>query len=400
MKILIAAAILPDMTRLLYYDDPDRTKFQARVVERTPRGLVLDQTCFFPTGGGQPHDTGTLNGVRVVDVVQEGDRVVHVTETPVPGEVVDGEVDGERRRDHLQQHHGQHLLSEAFVRVCGAETASFHLGAEACSIELSKPVTEAEVREAEALANEVVSGNREVRSGFFTAAEASKLPMRKGPPEGEGRIRVVEVEGFDCQACCGTHPRRTGEVGWIRVTGTEKRRILFVCGERALRQAREAARLVRSLSRKLSSGVPDLEGAVDRLLAENGLRRKAAEEAERELARYRAREMAESARPVGRAKVVLQVFAGREMSFLQGLANELIAVPGIVALLGGTGAKTSLVLASHRDLGLDLRPVLREALTVLGGKGGGAPHFVQGGGEGGDVAAALDRASMEVSKIL
>src|SRR5688572_4246877 len=209
------------MTERLYDQDPYLKEFTAAVVRRTDRGVILDRTAFFPTGGGQPCDFGTLNGHDVTDVVDEGGSILHVVAGDVDGEVR-GAIDWERRRDHMQQHHGQHLLSEAFIRVAGAATSSFHMGEDESTIDLDKAVGPIDVERAEALANMVVVENRAVRVDFHSPEEAKALPLRKPPPAGETRIRVIQAGDFDTQACCGTHPRSTAEVGVIQVTGVEK----------------------------------------------------------------------------------------------------------------------------------------------------------------------------------
>ena len=227
------------MTDRLYDLDPYLKEFTARVVRATGKGVVLDRTAFYPAGGGQPCDLGTLNGIEVTDVIEEGEDVVHAVARPIEGEVR-GVIDWDRRRDHMQQHHGQHLLSEAFVRVAQAQTASFHLGRQGCSIDLDKAVAPLDVERAETLANMVIYENRPVKAGVYTPEEAKGLALRKPPPAQE-RIRVVTVNEFDAQACCGTHPRSTGEVGVICVTGVERQkggvRVHFSCGYRALTEA-------------------------------------------------------------------------------------------------------------------------------------------------------------------
>lgn len=373
------------MTRRLYYEDPYLTRFEARVVRTVPGGVVLDQTAFFPTGGGQPHDTGTLNGIAVVDVREEGDDVVHVVRHPVEG-VVTGVLDWDRRRDHMQQHHGQHILSEAFVRVCRAETTSFHLGAEVSSIELAVArIAPVDVERAETLANMVVMENRPVSVGVFTPEEARALPLRKPPPP-EPRLRIVHVRDFDCSPCCGTHPTRTGDVGVIMIVGVETNRVHFVCGLRGLKTARENAQSVRALMAKLSCGRAEIGGAVERVQGDLVSTRKSLAAAEKTIAGYRARELAAAAQPAGRARLVVERFADRDPKYLQTLANGIIEQPGMVAILSAGG---HLTLARSRDVQLDLRPVLADALAVIGGRGGGSPHFCQGGGDGKDVEGAL-----------
>jgi alanyl-tRNA synthetase len=378
------------MTERLYDQDPYLKEFTAKVVRKTDRGVILDRTAFFPTGGGQPCDFGTLNGHDVTDVVDEGEAVLHVVAGDVEGDVR-GAIDWERRRDHMQQHHGQHLLSEAFVRVAGASTSSFHMGEDESTIDLDKAVGPIDVERAEALANMVVVENRPVRVGLHSPEEAKALPLRKPPPAGETRIRVVQVGDFDTQACCGTHPRSTGEVGVVQVTGVEKgkdgSRVRFVCGFRALKEARENARVVRELGRKLSVPRVALEVALDRVLLESADARKALNAAERALAGHAGRELA------ARGKVVVEAFPGKGLEYVRVVATELVKTPGKVAVMGGAEA---LVLARSADVELDLRPIFKEAVALIQGKGGGSAQFVQGGGPGKDVAAALKLAEEKI----
>ena len=373
------------MTERLYYLDPYLKEFTARVVRTTDDGVVLDRTAFFPTGGGQPCDLGTLNGVEVTDVKEVGEEVFHAVGQPLNGEVR-GVIDWERRRDHMQQHHGQHLLSEAFLRVATAQTASFHLGRKECSIDLDKPVTPLDIERAETLANMIVFEGRAVQVGYFSTEEARSLPLRKAPPD-EARLRIVQVKDFDCQACCGTHPRTSAEVGVIMVTGVERQkgtsRVSFVCGFRALQEARENARVLGALRGKLSSGRDEVEKAVDRAQADFAETRKALNAADRKLAEFVGRELA------ARGKVVAEVCEGKGIEYLRGLANAIVAQPGKVAILGGTGETSSVVLARSADVSIDLRPLFKDVLAPIQGKGGGPAHFVQGGGPGKDLRAAL-----------
>ncbi len=385
------------MTERLFYLDPYLKEFTATVVRATPRGVVLDRTAFYPTGGGQPCDLGTLGGQEVTDVVEEGGEILHVVAAPLEGEVR-GVIDWERRHDHMQQHHGQHLLSEAFVRVAGASTSSFHLGKDACSIELDKQVGALDVERAETLANMVVVENRAVRADYYGEEEAKALALRKPPPPGEARVRVVKVQDFDAQGCCGTHPRSTGEVGVVQVTGVEKlkdgARVQFLCGFRALREARENARILKALGQKLSTGRSELEKAVERVLGESAEARKALGAAERALAEHTGRELA------AKGKLVVEVLPGKSLEILRVVANEVVKPPGKVAVLASTTDSSSLILARSADLALDLRPIFKEAVALIQGKGGGQPHFQQGGGPGKDVAAALKLAEERIRAAL
>jgi len=380
------------MTERLYYLDPYLKEFTARVVKMTERGVVLDRTAFFPTGGGQPCDLGTLNGIEVTDVIEDGREVVHAVSSPVEGEVR-GVIDWDRRRDHMQQHHGQHLLSEAFVRVAKAQTSSFHLGRQGCSIDLDQEIAPVDLERAETLANMIIYENRSVQVSFFGHEEAKNLPMRKPPPE-EDRIRVVTVSDYDCQACCGTHPRTTGEVGVVCITGAERQkgstRVHFACGYRALTGARENSRILKSLGLKLSAGRDDLEKALDRVQADFAEARRQLNAAEKKLAELVGRDLA------SRGKIVVEVFEGKAIDYLRAVATALVSQPGRIAILGGTGETSSIVVARSQDLSIDLRPLFRDILTPIQGKGGGSAHFVQGGGPGRELRAALKTAEEKI----
>lgn len=392
------------MTQRLFWQDPYAREFTARVVRHTSRGVVLDRTLFYPTSGGQPNDTGTLNGVRVVDVVEEGEDIIHVLEGPLATDDVKGAIDWDRRHDHMQQHDGQHILSEAFARVCGAETTSFHLGKETSTIDVTKAaLTAGDVEGAEALANRVVWENRPIDIGFFTQEEVAKLPVRK-PVQVDGKIRVVHVRDFDCSACCGTHAKSSGETGVVLVLGIERgkdgARVSFVCGARALAYARQNVALLRAIGSKLSASREELVAAVERIMTEAADARRALSSAEKQLAEHRARDLAAAAAPRGRAKFVVEVLENRDIKYLQALANTIVGAPGLVAVLGGTGETSSVVLARSRDLDVDLRPIGKDVFALLGGKGGGQPHFVQGGGAGRNVRDAMKLAEERIGSAL
>src|SRR3569832_700564 len=244
------------VTERLYYSDSHLIEFEARVVDLSDRvsgwtAVVLDRTAFYPTGGGQPSDTGTLNGARGVECIDDGDRgVLHVVQgtTPSLGEVVRGRVDWSRRLDHMQQHTGQHILSQAFINLFNAPTRSFRVLDTSCEIdvELNNPATEVIERAVE-LANNVVWEDRAITIRNVTAGEAAELPLRKEPAR-EGDLRLIDIEGFDLTPCGGTHADRTGEVGMIAVRSWDRAkgltRIEFVAGMRALADYRKANKSV------------------------------------------------------------------------------------------------------------------------------------------------------------
>src|ERR1700754_719390 len=269
------------LTERLYYNDSHLIEFEARVVDVTERvsgwtAVVLDRTAFYPTGGGQPSDTGTLNGSRVVECVDDGERgVLHVIQglAPARDAIVSGRIDWLRRLDHMQQHTGQHILSQAFINLLNAPTKSFRVLEATCEIdvELNNPSTETIERAVE-LANNVVWEDRTITIHNVSSEEAAAMPLRKEPAR-EGELRLIEIEGFDLTPCGGTHAYRTGEVGMIAMRSWERAkgltRIEFVAGIRALADYRKANRTARDVAALFSTGRDDTPQHAAQLVEEN-----------------------------------------------------------------------------------------------------------------------------------
>lgn len=380
------------MTERLHRQDPYLLDFEAMVVAvREHEGrpaVVLDRTAFYAESGGQPWDTGTLGEVAVVAVVEDGDHVLHVVDRPLAPGPVHGRVDRARRRDHMQQHHGQHLLSKAFVEVAQAETIAFHLGGEVTTIDLDRLVTEEQAHAAEDRANEVVREARPVRVEVLTAAEARATGVE--PPEGvSDDIRVVDAEGFDRQPCGGTHPRTTAEVGAIVLTGLERykggSRVSFVCGDRARAAFGRQRGVLEQLVSILSAPVAELPEATRKLkdsLAESERRERGL--LERALEGEARRLLSESSAGPGGSSgptVVTAAYDGWTPGDLRVLALRLVALAPCVALLGSRAEKAHLVFAQSDGLPHDIPALLRGALELLGGRGGGRGDVAQGGGE-------------------
>jgi alanyl-tRNA synthetase len=390
------------VTVRLYRDDPYLLEFDARVVARREHesrpAVVLDRTAFYAESGGQPWDTGTLGDAPVVAVVEEGDTILHVLGAPLDTMAVHGRVDADRRRDHRQQHHGQHLLSRAFVETASARTVSFHLGADVSTIDLDREVGDAETARAETRANEVIWEARPVRVRTVTREEAMRLGVE--PPDGAGDdIRLVEAEGFDVQPCGGTHPRSTAEVGMVAVLGRERykggSRVRFVCGHRALDAFRRRSNVLDRLGVLLSSPLEQLPQSAERLQTQlTEVERRSRDLLERAL-EGEARRLLDSAGAP--PTVVVAVYDGWSPADLRTLALRLVALSSCVALLGSRGEKAQIVFAQSDGLPHDVPGLLREAAESLGGRGGGKGNLAQGGGERVDgLAGALEHAAARV----
>jgi alanyl-tRNA synthetase len=377
------------MTERLYYADAYCIRFSARVTEQLTwdgrPAVVLDRTAFYPTSGGQPADRGSLGGVAVMDVsAREDGAVVHVLERPWPKgrEEVEGEVDWPRRFDHMQQHTGQHVLSAAFEQVLDADTLSFHLGAEASTIDVNVPRLDLEAaRSVESLANQVLWEDRLVGARFVGLEELAALSLRRQPIV-DGPVRVVEVTGFDVNPCGGTHVAHTGEIGLVRISRLDYRgeetRVEFLCGSRALRDYRARSAVVDQLATRLTVGYWELDQAVERLQDEAKQLRGDLRRAREQLLKAEADELFEAAVPQGAYRIVRRIWEGRNPGELRALAQELIQRFEVGALLASVGERTHLCFACSEEVGLDMAALLREACARLGGKGGGQPHLAQG----------------------
>ena len=378
------------MTHRYYYDDSYVTSFRAEVLQSTEYegqpALVLVGTFFYPTSGGQPHDVGTINGSEVVSVLSRPDdgAILHVLDTPVSNESYKAEIDWSRRFDHMQQHTGQHILSQSFLKVLGAQTLSFHLGADSSTIDLDLDRLDDErASDVEELANQVVWENRAVQIQNVTLDEALDIPMRKKPPLDSDALRLVVITDFDVSACGGTHVSNTGEVGVIKILGWERRgnsiRAGFVCGKRALSDYRAKNQVIRNLSAQLTTGYWELENSISNQIDEISQLKRQLRRSQQMLTDYQVDGIINEIEQDGDENPVIRVFADMPMKELRIVANQLVTRKKVVLLLASVGDRTSLVFARSEDLSGDMNELTKRAFAQLGsGSGGGSPSFAQG----------------------
>lgn len=406
------AIVQKTMTQRLYYTDSYQTEFDATLVAVTTMAgrpaALLDRTCFYPTSGGQPFDRGTLAGHQVVDVVA-GDKgeIWHLLAAPLTGVAVGssvhGLIDWPRRYDHMQQHSGQHLLSQLFYRLFGYETLSVHFGADESTLDLDVATLEPAQRdEAEDKANDLVYTALPIKSYFVSDAELSRVPLRR-PPKVSGEIRIVEIDGFDYSACGGTHVRTTAEIGSIKLTKLERRRgqtrLTFLCGKRALRDYAAKHRLLGEIAALFSADASEAPKLIERNLVQLKTLQRELDAANERLLRYEATELADSAGESGQLRIVARLFAGRDINLVKGLAGQLQQQPNVIALLGATADdKLTLIFARSAEVDLHVGQLLRDTLQLAGGKGGGRPDFAQGGVAAPAVGQQLLAAAVEQVK--
>ncbi len=385
------------MTVRLYYDDAYTRSFAATVVERFTQdnqpAVVLDQTHFYPTSGGQPHDTGWLMAgdqrLAVVDVVDgpEKQSVIHLlSEAPATDQIV-GHIEWPRRFDHMQHHTGQHILSQAFIRVAGAETVGFHLSDQTVTIDLDRAgISDGDVASAELLVNEIIWENRPVTSRQISTAEAEQLALRKIPPGLKGTIRVVDVSQFDRTACGGTHVAHTGEIGQLKVVRTENRRegtrVTFCCGRRALAEHERKSVVVAELTASLTTGLDELVDAVERLQLENKESRSLLKKQMAAILAHEARSLLSSAEIIGEDRIVTAVMEDGTTDELGQLGRLLSDEPHVVALLGLSGERASLLFSRSPNARGSMQALLATALqTMENGRGGGNDLLARGGSQ-------------------
>ena len=380
------------MNERLYYKDAYCADFAAqvtgRLVHQAQPAVRLDRSAFYPTSGGQPHDTGTLNGTAVVDVQVGADgAVLHLLAEPLPEETVSvrGQIDWPLRYDHMQQHSGQHLLSQVFFRRLGLETVSVHFGDALNTVDLEGPALSAgQLADVEKAANAIVWENRPIRAYWVDEAARAKAPLRRAPAV-QGATRIVEIGKFDWSACGGTHVRRTGEIGLISLARLEKHRgrsrVHFVCGRRALADAAARRALLAETAGLLDSGVGDVPALVSKQQEALRAAQRELKALREELVEYRARELLAEAEDAGGLRLVAREVEDSDPAAVQGLARALVTGPGVVALLGcAQRGKGTVVFVRSEDCSLHVGNLLRDTLRQFGGGGGGRPDFAQGGG--------------------
>jgi alanyl-tRNA synthetase len=374
------------MTEKLFWDDPYKIEFTANVVSQFPvqegYGVVLDRTCFYATSGGQPHDLGTLNSVPVQDVRFEDTALVHVVAQEIEEQaVVEGRIDWARRFDHMQQHSGQHILSAAFFRLYGAETSSFHLGEEYCSIELSRrDLSETQIQEALKTANDVLFAAAPLQTFFLNPDECDQYPLRKKSDLAES-LRIVKIGDFDLSPCSGTHVRNAAEIGLIFIYGFEKLsqtlKVTFLCGNRIPKQYAMDLAVLKTLSKHLTTSFELLPDSVSKLQSQLKETRKQASRYKEDSLRLEAAKLAQDAVRGQGCSLVIAAWK-RPYDEVRFLAQRLSELPEHCGALLSV-SENRVVFFKHPQLALDLRPSFQQLLQTSGAKGGGPPHFLEAG---------------------
>lgn len=382
------------MENKLYYKDPYIASFSTKLIthEKDEQGkwyAILEETAFYPTGGGQPHDEGLINGVKVIDVEEVDGEIRHYLEERLQevARVVKGEVNWERRFDHMQQHAGQHILSAAFEALFDLSTIGFHLGKEFLTIDLdTEELTEQQIMKAEKLANQIIMESRPIETKWVTSQQLSMFPLRKQPTVTEN-IRLVIIPEFDYNGCGGTHPKTTSEVGSIKLLSWERQkgkvRLQFICGDRVIRQLHEKNQVLNELTGLLNAPEKDLPLAAKRIIENGREQDKLIAELQEALISCETKELLEKANKVKDRKVVSKVFQRRSIQEMQKLARIIAnkEEKAIILFVNETDEKLQFVCARGSAISISMKQIAATLLTLINGKGGGNDSFAQGGGD-------------------
>ncbi|MEK4487782.1 DHHA1 domain-containing protein [Psychrobacillus sp. FSL H8-0484] len=373
------------MTNKLYYKDAYLQSFSAKIVDQKQNYVVLSDTAFYPTGGGQPNDFGHLNGVAVTNVEVVDGEIRHFLVEALPENTfeVEGIIDWKRRFDHMQQHTGQHILTAAFDNLFGFKTVSFHLGKDSATIDLDiSAVSEQQLKEVELHANQIILENHPIETKWVTEKELDQFTLRKTTTVKED-IRLVIIPEFDYNACGGTHPKETGQVGLIKILQTEKQkqltRVEFVCGERVITHLHRKQQVILDLISALSSPEEKLGGAVRTLLENGKSTDKQVSELKEVLLQYEAKELIEKEE----GSIITSAFQNRSIQELQRLAKILVAEsPETLCLLvSENDGRIQIVAAKGNSVEQSMKELITSLLPLFNGKGGGNDTMAQGGGE-------------------
>jgi alanyl-tRNA synthetase len=391
-------------TKRLYLENPYQVEFEAQVLEKVTweqkPALILDQTCFYPESGGQPCDKGMINGIEVIKVIEDEARIIHILAEGISPAKITGKIDWQTRFDHMQQHSGQHILSQSFHELLGAETLSFHLGEAISTLEMDlRKISEEEVENIERRANEIVFEDREIKCYFIPEEKIESVPLRR-PPKKKGLIRVVEVSDFDFSACGGTHVRRAGEIGLIKILRLERIRnnirFEFICGNRALEDYLRKNRILRELSTRFTVNEGEILSTVEKLSSDLKSQKRKRKKMQEKIAQYEAQEIIQKAK----GRIIKEIFVDKTPEEVRFLVLNIIRKGDFVVLFGLKGEeKGHIILACSENINIDMREIVPLVSPLIKGKGGGSSSLVEVAGEEiENLEQALERAFEFVKK--
>lgn len=394
----------------LYYNDPYQKTFMAEILSVIEKNedyhIVLDQTAFYPEGGGQPSDTGFIEDCPITYVYEENGTIYHVSsKKPIKIHKAKCTIDWERRQDHMQHHMAQHILSACLLDAFGAATVSFHLGTEICTIDIDKHLTPDELLEGERLSNQVIHDNIQTEILSPTKQELKKMNLKKTLPKTNEPIRIVKLGDLDLNPCCGLHMGSTLEVQLIKILKWEKNktnlRITFIAGDRAVKDALSKEQFVRQLCNLLKGNEKEILTKVEALTQNTNSLLSENRKLKEQVADFEVKALIEEAPSIGQIRIIKKSFERDSLKDVQLLGSKLTAHPSTVALLGvNTKEQAYLIFMCSKELKrLNMDSLLKDSITLIDGRGGGSYFSAQGGGKSlNNLESALDYAYLKLTK--
>ena len=379
-------------TEKLFYKDQYIKEFEGKVLEVTERDgkfhVFLDKTAFFPGGGGQASDLGTLDGKEVIDVIEEGDKIAHILNEKIEeGKVVKGIIDWNRRHDGMQQHLAQHVLSGCFFSMFNVNTAGIHLGHDVSTVDIIGNVSEDMIKKAEKRANEVIKENHKVNFIMTDREKAQAMGLRRDLATDDNSIRVVQIEDLDINACCGVHPSNTLELQMIKIKGwvphKGNTRIEFLAGDRAVSYALDRDNILSEICKKLNTADNEAINRINNLNNDYAEVLEEKKKLKNELSKYEVENLINSAEKSNDFIIISKIYENEDMKYLNKLATSLTEEDNRVVLFAVKGKdKANLLFAVSKNLKeKNMGALVKETLALIDGKGGGSPLIAQGGGK-------------------
>lgn len=398
-------------TEKLFYEDQYIKEFKANIIEIKEKDnkylVLLDKTAFFPGGGGQATDTGVIDNINVVDILEEGDNIYHILDTKPTSTSVNCSIDWENRLDGMQQHLGQHVLSGCFFSYINSNTAGIHLGKDISYVDIVGHIQEEQIKKVERLANEVIGEKHEVSFIMTNRKEAKTMGLRRDLATDDNSIRVVKIENLDINACCGVHPSNTSELQMIKIKGFEKHkgntRIYFLAGKRAVNEFLDRDSVLDELCKILTTGADEAVKSLNALRNSLNEAREENKKIKAALSEYEIKELINNGEKHGNVSIIRKVYTKEDMKYLNKLAEKLVANDNVVLLFAtNNGENANLLFSSSKNLEqINSGALLKDAISLIDGRGGGSKGLAQGGGKNiANLDNAMDYALRRVKEML
>lgn len=395
----------------LYYEDQYLKEFTAEIIGVIEKNnlyyVSLDKTAFFPGGGGQHCDLGYIDNHKVIDIVEENGEIYHVTQTkPIKIHRVNCKIDWDRRLDGMQQHLGQHVLSGCFFKLFNANTVSIHLGNEISTVDIQGYLDEESIIKAERMANEIIYQNIGVNFLTPSKKELKKLNLRRDLPNTNEQIRVVQIGDLDINACCGVHPSRTLDLQAIKIKRWEKHkgatRIEYLAGKRAIEDYFKKDDFRNQICKFLNCGEQDAINSVNKLSSELKACKDENRQIKIEISDYQIKDMIMSAENLGDISVITKIYESGDLKHISKIAEKIVLNDNMIVLLAVKNEeKANLIFAASKNINsISMSDLLKDAITLIDGRGGGSNFLAQGGGKNSsNLQGVIDYALRKVSRI-